>query len=218
MVTKKSSNPSKKSKMKNDISKEEMSPATVDDTVVDSSPPKSPATVDDTVVDSSPPKSPATVDGEKSDKLNETSKFVNLLNTYTDRVNHIYKQLKDISAMGKTLEKEYNQVIKQISKQKKTKKMDNRPLSGFAMPSLLTDELYDFLSIEKGQMVPRKDVTRMINEYITKNELRDSNDKRKIKPDKELKRIFNCKDDDSVTYFNLQAYMKHHFIKKTVAI
>ena len=123
--------------------------------------------------------------------------------------------------MGKTLEKEFSSVIKAMSKQKnKNKNGENRSLSGFAIPSLLTPELYKFLhehsnpQIEEGQLVPRKDVTKMLNRYIIENKLRNDKDKRQIIPDENLKRIFNCTDSDQVTYFNLQTYLKHHFIKQ----
>jgi len=89
--------------------------------------------------------------------------------------------------------------------------------SGFAMASLLSDELYEFLSLPKGIKVPRKDVTRMINEYIETKGLRDETDRRRIRPNKELHKIFNSTDDDDVTYFNAhfnqQSYMKRHYIQ-----
>jgi len=84
--------------------------------------------------------------------------------------------------------------------------------TGFAMPILLSDELYEFLSLPKGIKVPRKDVTRMINEYINTNSLRDEADSRNIRPNKELHKIFNSTDGDHITYFNMQSYMKHHYI------
>jgi len=81
-------------------------------------------------------------------------------------------------------------------------------------PILLSDELYEFLSLPKGIKVPREDVTRMIDEYITTKGLRDETDPRKIRPNNELHKIFNSTDDDDVTYFNLKSYMKHHYIKE----
>ena len=152
---------------------------------------------------------------DKPEEVNYSNKFLELLASYTDRIHQVNKELKELSNIGKTLEKEFNIVVKNISKHKKNKRAENRPLSGFAMPSLLTNELYSFLNIDTGTLVPRKDVTRMINEYITSNNLRDSKDKRKIIPDQALQKIFNCKQSDEITYFNLQTYMKHHFVKAT---
>lgn len=158
------------------------------------------------------------VDAEKSPKENDTLEgaFLSKLSTFVNKVSLINKEVKELQSLGKTLEKEFNAVVKVLSKQKnKSKNNENRTLSGFAMPSLLSDELYDFLNIDKGTLIPRKDVTKLINEYIKKNDLRNEQDKRKILPDDSLKKIFNCTDNDAVTYFNLQTYMKHHFIKDT---
>ena len=149
---------------------------------------------------------------EKTESIE--SVFLNKLSSFVNKIALINKEVKELQTMGKTLEKEFNSVVKVLSKQKtKSKNNENRALSGFAMPSLLSDELYIFLNIEKGTLIPRKDVTKLINEYIKSNELRNNEDKRKILPDASLKKIFNCGDEDVVTYFNLQTYMKHHFIK-----
>jgi upstream activation factor subunit UAF30 len=74
--------------------------------------------------------------------------------------------------------------------------------------------MYEFLSLEKGTLVARNVVTKMLNEYIKSNNLRLESDKRKILPDEKLKKIFNCSDNADVTYFNLQTHIKDHFIKK----
>uniref|UniRef100_A0A6C0BR98 DM2 domain-containing protein n=1 Tax=viral metagenome TaxID=1070528 RepID=A0A6C0BR98_9ZZZZ len=153
----------------------------------------------------------------KSDK-SETEKnaFITKLNLFTSKVAAINREVRELQTIGRTLEKDFTQVIRAISKQKSKNRIntENRPLSGFAMPSLLSKELYSFLSIEEGTRIPRKDVTRMLNEYIKRNDLRNEKDKRHIIPDAALTKIFGCKESDTVTYFNLQTYMKHHFIKE----
>ena len=103
---------------------------------------------------------------------------------------------------------------------KKTKKTaasgGQRTLSGFAKPSLLSDELCEFMGVGTGASMARTEVTRKINEYIKKNNLQDAADKRHILPDANLKKILNLTCEDKLTYFNLQKYMKHHFTKETV--
>jgi chromatin remodeling complex protein RSC6 len=152
----------------------------------------------------------------KSDR-SETEKnaFITKLNLFTSKVAAINREVRELQSIGKTLERDFTQVIRVITKQKNKNKsnMENRPLSGFAMPSLLSKELYTFLNIEEGTRIPRKDVTRKLNEYIKEHNLRDEKDKRRITPDTALMKIFGCKETDNVTYFNLQTYMKHHFIK-----
>jgi chromatin remodeling complex protein RSC6 len=140
--------------------------------------------------------------------------FQSKLTEYNSNIPEINKLPKEMQQFSKSLEKDFTIISKMIAKTTKKNKSDKpRPLSGFAVPSALTDELYDFLNIQKGQLVPRKDVTKMINDYIKDNSCRDEKDKRKIVPDAALKKLFKSSEDDMITYFNLQTYMKHHYIK-----
>ena len=126
----------------------------------------------------------------------------------------VNKEVRELLTIGKGLEREFTNVVKTISKQKTKKNRENRNLSGFAVPSLLSDEMYDFLKIDKGLKIPRKDVTKHINEYIVSNQLRDEKDKRIIYPNDVLCKLFNCNKTDHVSYFNLQTLIKHHFVKE----
>lgn len=124
--------------------------------------------------------------------------------------------LKEVISQVKVLQKEHVKLVKSSSKKtKKTSAGAQRTLSGFAKPSLLSDELCSFMGVTKGTSMARTEVTRMINEYIKKNNLQDSSDKRHIIPDEKLKKILNLGADDKLTYFNLQKYMKHHFTKES---
>ena len=141
--------------------------------------------------------------------------FQTKLCEYNAKIIDFSKQIKDLQHCGKTLEKEFTLIAKTIAKTVKKNKSDKpRPLSGFAVPSLLSKEMYTFLMIKEGELVPRKDVTKMINEYIKKHNCRDENDKRTILPDAALKKLFRSKDDEKITYFNLQTYLKHHYMKQ----
>lgn len=156
-------------------------------------------------------------DKKKEDDINNpVSVYVSKLNNYVDRITTMNKELKELVNVGKSLEKDFNNIVKMMSKKNKNKSNEKRHPSGFAVPYKLSEELYSFLNINNGEKVPRNDVTRMINEYITKNSLRDEKDKRIIIPNKELHKIFNSSNEDSITYFNLQSYIKHHFIKEKV--
>lgn len=148
---------------------------------------------------------------------NPVSIYINKLNNYVERITTMNKELKELVNVGKSLEKDFNNIVKIMTKKNKNKTNgERRNPSGFAVASVLSDEMYEFLNITKGEKVPRKDVTRMMNDYITKNELRNPEDKRIILPNDVLKKIFNSNDTNTVTYFNLQSYIKHHFIKEQV--
>lgn len=149
-----------------------------------------------------------------TEEVTEDTVFHNKLIEFNEKINEMVKQMKELQAYGKVLDKEFNGVSRQLMKLKKTKnKSSSRPLSGFAVPSRLTDELYEFLKIQKGTLIARKDVTKMMNEYIVKNECRDEKDKRNIIPNEELQALFHCGSDEQITYFNLQSYMKQHYLK-----
>jgi chromatin remodeling complex protein RSC6 len=142
----------------------------------------------------------------------EVDRFVAVL----EKLQEFANGLKETIAHVKFLQKEHIKLQKQTSK--KTKKVatgGQRTLSGFAKPSQLSEELCEFMGVAKGTSMARTEVTRMINEYIKKNNLQDASDKRHILPDAKLKKILNLGDEDKLTYFNLQKYMKHHFTKET---
>lgn len=151
---------------------------------------------------------------EVSEEVTEETVFHNKLTEFNEKINEMVKQMKELQAYGKSLDKEFNAVSRQLMKLKKTKnKSSSRPLSGFAVPSRLTDELYEFLKIQKGTLIARKDVTKMMNEYIIEHNCRDEKDKRNIIPNEALQELFNCGPDEQITYFNLQSYMKQHYLK-----
>jgi chromatin remodeling complex protein RSC6 len=80
-------------------------------------------------------------------------------------------------------------------------------------PTLISDQLADFLTRPKGTLIARTEVTREINAYIRSNKLQDPENGRKINPDAKLKKLLALKPTDELTYFNLQRYMSQHFQK-----
>lgn len=131
-----------------------------------------------------------------------------------DTLEAIQKQVKSLLLTVKSLKKE-NEKLKKLTtrKVKKTASTTPRQPSGFAKPSLLSDELCVFLGVAKGSSMSRTDVTAKVNEYIKKNNLRNETDKRQIIPDEKLNKILNMGKDDKLTYFNLQRFMKHNYKK-----
>jgi len=114
------------------------------------------------------------------------------------------------------LEKAISKVLKANSKAttKKQKRSGNRQPSGFIRPTLISDELATFLGKEVGTELARTAVTNLINSYIKTNNLKDLSNGRQINADEKLSKLLKLTKDDVLTYFNLQRYMKHHFIKK----
>ena len=99
-----------------------------------------------------------------------------------------------------------------------------KPLTGFAKPCRITDELADFLhdvagnsDVNRGIEMSRTEVTRRLNEYFVKNNLRDSEDKRTIlyQKDPQLVALLGggVPAGQKLTYFNLQSALKDKFVK-----
>ncbi len=158
------------------------------------------------------PEPPASV-VDQSEVDDMSVKFEKLLTN----MNSMMVSLKESQASLKTMQKEYTKMLKTVNK--KTRKVNSgtkRAPSGFAKPTFLSDEICEFLKIDKGTMLARTEVTRLINQYIKANNLQYEKDRRRIIPDAALQKIIKSKDDDIVTYFNLQSYIKHHFKEKEV--
>ena len=119
----------------------------------------------------------------------------------------------------KTLEKTVTREIKAAQKasSKKRRNTGNRKPSGFVKPTRISDELAQFLGKTVGTEMARTDVSKEINTYIQANGLQDKQNGRVIHPDEKLTKLLKVTKDDELTYFNLQRYMKHHFVKAVVA-
>ena len=79
--------------------------------------------------------------------------------------------------------------------------------------SAISDELIEFLGKEKDTMMSRVEVSKEISAYITANQLKDRVSGRQINPDAKLAKLLKVGKDEVLTYFNLQKYLKVHFIK-----
>jgi upstream activation factor subunit UAF30 len=108
--------------------------------------------------------------------------------------------------------------IAQKASSKKRRNNGNRKPSGFIKPTRISDELAEFLGKNVGTEMARTEVSKEINAYITTNDLQDKANGRKINPDDKLTKLLKLSKEDELTYFNLQRYMKHHFIKEQVLV
>lgn len=138
---------------------------------------------------------------------------------YSDKINQLTSFVSALKSEFKSLEKSVAKELKAAQKasQKKKRASGNRAPSGFVKPTLISDELAAFLGKEKGSLLARTAVSKEINNYIRSNKLQDPQNGRKIHADAKLAKLLKLSKTDDLTYFNLQKFMKHHFVKSSVA-
>ena len=89
-----------------------------------------------------------------------------------------------------------------------------RKPSNFEKPVPITDELSAFLGGGKNNQMSRKDVNSAIHKYIKDKGLGKG---QVVTPDASLRKLLGVAESDNLTIFNIQTYMKRHYIKPTVA-
>ena len=140
---------------------------------------------------------------------------------FGSKINQVSTLLAAMKADYKSLEKSIAKDLKNASKSKKSKKSSvpnpNRQLSGFVKPSVVSDDLLAFVGKEKGTMMSRVEVSKEITAYIEKNGLKDKDNGRQINPDAKLTKLLQIGAGEVLTYFNLQRYLKIHFVKAVKA-
>lgn len=143
-----------------------------------------------------------------------------LMNRFTTVIGDIESQRKNLTLLEKelkTLKKGLASYMKNAEKKKKHKRPrdPNRPPSGFARPTDITDELARFLNKEPGTLMARTEVTKGITAYVKEHGLQNPDNKREIltnngTPESDaLKTLLRT--EETVTFFNLQKYLKVHF-------
>jgi len=116
----------------------------------------------------------------------------------------------------KNIAKYSSRVSKNADKSTKRKKNAKTRPSGFEKPTPISDELAVFFGKELGSLMARTEVSKQIHEYVMTQKLQNEKNRRIIHPDPKLKQLLNVNNDE-LTYFNLQKYLKYHF-KKDVAV
>lgn len=145
--------------------------------------------------------------------------LLELLNCYSAKISQAYAYIATLKAQFKTLQKAVVKAHKTAQKvsNRKNKRSSNRKPSGFVRPTQISDELAAFLGKTIGTEMARTEVSKEINNYIRVNNLQDKANGRKINADAKLSALLKLKAGDDLTYFNLQRYMKHHFVKAQTA-
>ena len=143
------------------------------------------------------------------------SQLTEVFSEFSGRLNSLSSQFTSLKNDFRGLEKRALRELKAAQKlsAKKQRKNTNRQPSGFVKPTKISSELATFLGKEPGTEMARTEVTREINKYIRAHNLQDSENGRKINPDKSLRTLLKIPTSEQLTYFNLQRYISPHFAK-----
>lgn len=146
--------------------------------------------------------------------------LVELLTSFNNKINQGCAFFNSLKTQFKVLQKSVLKAHKTAQKvsNRKNRRSGNRQPSGFVRPALISDELAVFLGKPIGTEMARTDVSKEINQYIRTNKLQDEKNGRQINADAKLTALLKLEGTDSLTYFNLQRYMKHHFVKIEVPV
>ena len=133
---------------------------------------------------------------------------------------HLQQKVKEqkatltaISSNLRIMEKQIKKLLKKTLQNKEEKDKNKKRLTGLTKIINISEELRSFLNIENKDEVSRTVVTKFISQYVKDNNLQNANDKRIIKPNKDLINLLKLKEDDvnKLTFFNIQKYLKIHY-------
>jgi chromatin remodeling complex protein RSC6 len=114
-----------------------------------------------------------------------------------------------------------NLLIRYAKKQLKTAEktememdVNSKKEKGFRRPCRISDAMCEFIGKPVGSASSRVEVNNAIHDYIRKQGLIDPENSRGIIPDDKLLTILSeSANGNVITYFSLQKYIKHHFLK-----
>lgn len=143
-----------------------------------------------------------------------------------------FKDLKTTMAELKAYKKEIVQLEKSSNKKKKKQTNKNGNPSGLSKPTLISEQLCEFLGVPKGTEMSRSEVTKRLWAYIDQHDLKNKEMKKKVdlvgdrgeelksilnadleKVDKETGETYNVLERDGLGIYTIQMLIKHHFAK-----
>lgn len=120
-----------------------------------------------------------------------------------DTLKHI---LDDIKSLHRDVRK-IRQAIEDPSGEKAKSRSEN---NGFKKPIKVDDALRNFLHLGPDELIARSDVTKAVNAYAEKNNLKHG---QVIELDDNLRALLNPPAGEEVTFLKLQKYLAPHYVK-----
>jgi chromatin remodeling complex protein RSC6 len=158
------------------------------------------------------------VDATKDAIVSPSESLKSILQSLTDEVGIMKTLMTTVRSAIKESDKQSKELEKLRNKRSrnKTERAANSQPSGITKPVAISDELAKFLGVAPGTLVPRNEVTKGVSGYVKANGLSDPTNKQKfVLDDREHAKVLRSllgNPSEDVTYFNLQRYLKHHYI------
>jgi chromatin remodeling complex protein RSC6 len=133
--------------------------------------------------------------------------------------NDMIKMAKSLLETARQAKKEHAKIVKKAEQggKKRRAKSDGESThsnSVFLQPSKISPALAKFCGVSPDTMLSRTESTRKIAAYIKEHDLQNPENRREIRADATLTALFSLTAEDKLNYFNLQRYIKPHFIKE----
>lgn len=132
--------------------------------------------------------------------------------SFEEKLELIRESLRENYAQQKKLMNDLKELLSLHKKDIKTVSKSNSFVnsgkhSGFNKPEPVPESLKNLLKIEEDSM-PRSKVTALLYKYFTDNNMYNTKTKKEIIPNKKIKKIFGMQDEDTITFYNLQSWLK----------
>ena len=157
---------------------------------------------------------------EATEAVAEPAEKTDVTTEINDELAELMKLMQDRAALDnqiktrvKNIEKKVARMSKIIKSAKKKKSVKSNKVSGFEKPTPISDELAKFVGEPTGTLMARTAISKKIHEYVKSNNLQDEKNRRIIVPDAKLKKLLKTGPNDTLSYFNLQRFLKVHFKK-----
>ena len=146
------------------------------------------------------------------------------LSTVTELLKTLSDTSKALTNEMKVLTKEVNKLKAEVGKKKKNKAPvdPNAPkkVTAITRPVKILPELSEFIGKPVGELVPRQEVTKLMNLYVKEHDLQNPENRREIifvgEPGEKLKKLLRDP-DQPVTFFNIHRYLSPYFVKEPPA-
>ena len=103
--------------------------------------------------------------------------------------------------------------VSEMTEEERKAYEERRAKNAFLKPRALTPELSAFMGLPAGSQRSQTEVTKFVSNYVKTHSCFDPANKRRIIADGALSRLLKVTDKDTVTYLNLQSFLKVHFLK-----